>query len=94
MAEIFGVASASLSIVGFAGQLAQSAAFLYAFISDIKGAPEKVQALSAELWNLSSLLAGVQEAYTGQNTDLEQALKQCEQCLHKLLAFVKKVDPK
>jgi len=93
MAEAFGVASGALSIAGFAGQLAQSAAFLYDFFSDVRGAPNRVRALGEELRILESILANIQKSFTGQNADLEQALKHCEKRLNELLEFVKKVDP-
>jgi len=93
MAEIFGVASGALSVAGLAGQLAQSAAFLYDFVSDIRGAPKRVRALGEELRILKSILGNIQKSYTVQNADLEHALKHCQKRLNELLRFVKKVDP-
>ena len=93
MAELLGVASGALSIAGFAGQLTQSAAFLYDFISNIRDAPSTVRALGEELRVLESLLAKIQQSFTGQNADLEEALKHCEKQLNRLLEFVKRVDP-
>ena len=49
MAEVFGVASGALSVAGFAGQLAQSAAFLYGFVRDIRKAPKTVRLVGEEL---------------------------------------------
>lgn len=49
MAEVFGVASGALSDAGFAGQLAQSAAFLYGFVGDIRKAPKTVRLAGEEL---------------------------------------------
>lgn len=93
MAELFGIATGAISVAGFAGQLAQSTAFLYGFISDIKGAPDKVRALSKELRILGSILANIRTPTSSQSDALEEALKYCESCLNKLLEFIKKIDP-
>lgn len=52
-----------------------------------------MRALSEELRILKYLLAQVQKSFTGQNADLEQALKHCEKRLNELLEIMKKVDP-
>lgn len=93
MAELFGVASGALSIAGVAGQLAQSAAFLYDFIRDIRGAPKLVQILGEELRILTSILTEIQRSCIDQNPSLENALQHCQDRLRGLLTFVKKVDP-
>lgn len=93
MAEAFAFASGAFSVAGFAGQLAQGAAFLHDFISDVRNAPSRVRALGEELRILESILANIQKSSTGQNADLEHALKYCEKRLNELLEFVKKVDP-
>ena len=93
MAEIFGIASGAMSVAGLAGQLAQGAAFLHNFISDVRNAPSRVRALGKELRILESILVNIQKSSTVQNADLEHALKYCEKCLNELLKFVTMVDP-
>ena len=93
MSELFATASSALSITAFAGQLIQSAVFLYDIISNIRDAPSIVRALGDELGILESLLAKIQKLFTCQNAELERALKHCEKHLNELLAFAKRLDP-
>ena len=93
MAEVFAVASGALSVAGFAGQLAQSAAFLYDFFKDIKNAPKTVQRIGEELCILTSILLEIQKSYNIPDTDLRNSLQHCGKRLDEVLAFIKNIDP-
>jgi hypothetical protein len=93
MAEIFAVASGALSVAGFAGQLAQSAAFLHDFFKDIRNAPKTVQRISEELSILTSVLLEIQKSYNIPNAELRNSLQHCGKRLDEVVAFIKNIDP-
>jgi hypothetical protein len=93
MAEVFGIASSALSVAAFAGQLAQSANFLYNFVKDIKNAPKIIRTISEELRILTFILLEIQKSYSNSSTDLYVSLQHCGKRLDELVTFVKKLDP-
>jgi hypothetical protein len=93
MAELFGVASGALSVAEFAGQLAQSAAFLHDFFKDIKNAPKTVQRISEELCILTSILIEIQKSYNIHDAELRNSLQHCGKRLDEVVAFIKNIDP-
>lgn len=93
MSEALGVAAGVISIAGFAGQLAQSSAFLYNFFKDLKNAPEYVRSLSNELQVITSILITIEKSFNIQDRDLEHALKYCEQTINGLSDIIRTVEP-
>lgn len=93
MAEVFGIASGALSVAGFAGQLAQSTAFLHNFFKDIRNAPKTVQRIGEELCILTSILLEIQKSYNIPDADLRKSLQHCGKRLDEVLAFIKNIDP-
>ncbi|KAK3323211.1 hypothetical protein B0T19DRAFT_199633 [Cercophora scortea] len=76
MAEIFALATGAISVAGFAGQLARSAAFLQDFIRDIRHAPDDVRKLGEELKALQAILDNIHTSNPTPHADLELALEQ------------------
>jgi hypothetical protein len=93
MAEVFAIATGALSVAGFSGQLAQSTAFLYDFIKDIKNAPKTVRDISEQLRILTHILLEIPKSYGKTDPNLRDALQHCGRRIDELVAFVKLVDP-
>jgi hypothetical protein len=91
MAEILGAVSGAVSLVGFAGQLAQSVASLYTFINSIKDAPADLQRISNDIQNIQSIFNIIPSIFTGKNAGIAEALTCCENCLNDLLELRKKI---
>jgi hypothetical protein len=90
MAELFGVASGALSVVGFAGQLAQGSSYLHGVLRSIKHAPEEVNRLADELAVLGAVLAGIRNPQNAIR--LGQVLQHVSRQLGQLRAFLDKVQ--
>jgi len=94
MAEALGVTASAVGVIGFAGQLAQSAAFCYNFFKDARDAPQDVEKLLAELRDVTTLLQGVAAIYSPRDSpdaNLEQALRQCQQAIKAIEAALRTV---
>ncbi|KAK7430522.1 hypothetical protein QQZ08_003041 [Neonectria magnoliae] len=93
MAEALGVAASVISVVAFAGQLAQSSSFHFTFLRDIRNAPKDVRALSDELRVVASMLIPIQQSPNAQDPDLGPALKHCDVTINNLSAMLQTMQP-
>ena len=92
MAEALGIAASVVSLVAFAGQLAQSATFLYTIFKDIQNAPADVNRLYNELQIVSSILTTIQRSSTTHGPDLQHALEHSNAVISDLLAMVRSLE--
>ncbi|KAI0198303.1 hypothetical protein F4808DRAFT_472920 [Astrocystis sublimbata] len=93
MAEILGVAASAISVVAFAGQLAEGFTSLYTFFNNFKDAPQDIRALSQELQILALMLTNVKHSSHQSDVGLSEALKVCEEVAIKLSGAIKELQP-
>lgn len=63
MAEVLGVVSSGIAVVGLAGQVAKQAIALKQLWDEVKGVPEGIQALVAQLELLNPVLADMEVSF-------------------------------
>jgi len=93
MAEALGAAASVISIVAFAGQIAQSSAFLHNLFKDAHNASADIKALTTELGLLTSILNDVRNSNATPTPRLDEALTFCNGTISDLMALLKGLDP-